>query len=98
MLLISRGHRLGYCPAAHNYTHAPESFAEFYNQRRRWVPSIITNTLDLISNSKHLRKVNKNITRAYVVCQAILLLLWLLGSGTIFLIVVGALQVGIHIY
>ncbi|CAI8032189.1 Chitin synthase chs-2, partial [Geodia barretti] len=42
-LLIQRGWRLDYCAISENHTYCPESFDEFYRQRRRWVPSIIAN-------------------------------------------------------
>ncbi|CAG4998332.1 unnamed protein product [Parnassius apollo] len=42
-LLLQRGYRVEYSAASDAYTHCPEGFSEFYNQRRRWVPSTIAN-------------------------------------------------------
>lgn len=36
-LLLQRGYRVEYSAASDAYTHAPEGFNEFFNQRRRWV-------------------------------------------------------------
>ncbi|KAF0297190.1 Chitin synthase chs-2 [Amphibalanus amphitrite] len=35
-LLLQRGYRVEYSAASDAYTHCPEGFNEFYNQRRRW--------------------------------------------------------------
>ncbi|KAG5309753.1 CHS8 synthase, partial [Pseudoatta argentina] len=51
-LLLQRGYRVEYSAASDAYTHAPEGFNEFYNQRRRWVPSTIANIMDLLMDAK----------------------------------------------
>ncbi|GFR94982.1 chitin synthase [Elysia marginata] len=51
-LLLQQGYRIDYCAAADAYTQAPETFTEFFNQRRRWGPSTLANILDLLENDK----------------------------------------------
>ena len=41
-LMLQRGWRIEYCAASDSYTHAPEGFGEFYTQRRRWAPRLVT--------------------------------------------------------
>lgn len=89
-LLLQRGYRVEYSAASDAYTHAPEGFNEFYNQRRRWVPSTIANIMDLLMDSKKTIKVNDNISMPYIAYQILLMGGTILGPGTIFLMLVGA--------
>ncbi|XP_032785586.2 chitin synthase chs-2 [Daphnia magna] len=84
-LLIKRGYRLAYSASSYAYTHCPETFEEFYNQRRRWVLSIMANTIDVFLNCRQIVKMNPNISWLYIVFQAVLLTLGLLCPGSIFL-------------
>lgn len=47
-LLLQQGWRVEYNAASDAFTNAPQEFKEFYNQRRRWGPSTLANTLDLL--------------------------------------------------
>lgn len=68
-LILQRGYRVEYSAASDAYTHAPEGFNEFYNQRRRWVPSTIANIMDLLMDSKRTIKINDNISMPYIAYQ-----------------------------
>ncbi|EFA04340.2 chitin synthase 1 isoform X1 [Tribolium castaneum] len=89
-LLLQRGYRVEYSAASDAYTHAPEGFNEFYNQRRRWVPSTIANIMDLLMDSKRTIEINDNISMPYIGYQILLMGGTILGPGTIFLMLVGA--------
>nr|ALM23645.1 chitin synthetase 1b [Leptinotarsa decemlineata] len=89
-LLLQRGYRVEYSAALDAYTHAPEGFNEFFNQRRRWVPSTIANIMDLLMASKKTIEVNDNISMPYIGYQILLMGGTILGPGTIFLMLVGA--------
>ncbi|KAL7727578.1 hypothetical protein ACLKA6_014930 [Drosophila palustris] len=89
-LLLQRGYRVEYSAASDAYTHCPEGFNEFYNQRRRWVPSTIANIMDLLGDAKRTIKINDNISLLYVFYQMMLMGGTILGPGTIFLMLVGA--------
>ncbi|XP_026669106.1 chitin synthase chs-2 isoform X2 [Ceratina calcarata] len=89
-LLLQRGYRVEYSAASDAYTHAPEGFNEFYNQRRRWVPSTIANIMDLLMDAKQTIKINDNISLPYISYQILLMGGTILGPGTIFLMLVGA--------
>ncbi|CAK1603070.1 unnamed protein product [Parnassius mnemosyne] len=91
-LLLQRGYRVEYSAASDAYTHCPERFDEFFNQRRRWVPSTIANIFDLLADSKHTVRINDNISTLYIVYQMMLMLGTILGPGTIFLMMVGAMN------
>ena len=75
-LLLQRGYRVEYSAASDAYTHAPEGFSEFYNQRRRWVPSTMANIMDLLQAYKKTIQVNDNISLPYICYQV----KWLLAS------------------
>lgn len=89
-LLLQRGYRVEYSAASDAYTHCPEGFNEFYNQRRRWVPSTIANIMDLLGDYKRTIKINDNISLLYIFYQMMLMGGTILGPGTIFLMLVGA--------
>ncbi|KAK9695518.1 hypothetical protein QE152_g32521 [Popillia japonica] len=90
-LLLQRGFRVEYAAASDAFTHCPEGFNEFYNQRRRWMPSTTANIIDLLMSSKRTVRVNDNISTGYIWYQLLLLVGTVLGPGTIFLMLVGAL-------
>ncbi|XP_071447222.1 chitin synthase chs-2-like [Hetaerina americana] len=89
-LLLQRGHHVEYSAASDAYTHCPEGFNEFYNQRRRWVPSTMANIFDLLGDYKRTVKCNANISTLYIAYQMMLMAGTILGPGTIFLMLVGA--------
>lgn len=91
-LLLQQGWRVEYCAASDSYTHCPESFKDFYIQRRRWAPSTMANIIDLLSSSKHTVKKNDNISSLYILYQSGLMLGTILSPGTIFLMLVGAMN------
>ncbi|EDV97910.1 chitin synthase chs-2 [Drosophila grimshawi] len=90
-LLLKQGSRVEYCAASDAFTHSPEYFNEFYNQRRRWVPSTIANIFDILGDARTVVKKNNSISTLYIMYQAMLMIGTVLGPGTIFLMMVGAL-------
>ncbi|KAM7358478.1 chitin synthase 2 isoform 3-T3 [Cochliomyia hominivorax] len=90
-LILKQGLRVEYSAASDAYTHSPEMFNEFYNQRRRWVPSTIANIFDLLSDADMVIKNNSSISMPYILYQAMLMVGTILGPGTIFLMMVGSL-------
>ncbi|XP_059620606.1 chitin synthase chs-2-like [Phlebotomus argentipes] len=90
-LLLKQKFRVEYSAASDAYTHSPEGFNEFYNQRRRWVPSTIANILDLIFSYKMIVKANSSISMPYIVYQFVMMIGTILGPGTIFLMMIGAI-------
>lgn len=71
-LLLQRGYRVEYSAASDAYTHCPELFDEFFNQRRRWVPSTMANIFDLLADSKRTVEMNDNISTIYITYQVCL--------------------------
>ncbi|UYV85168.1 chs1 [Cordylochernes scorpioides] len=97
-LILQRGYRVEYCAASDAYTHCPEGFGEFYIQRRRWAPSTLANILDLLCSYRQTVKINDSISMPYVLYQTILMVGTILGPGTIFIMVVGAVSVTLHLH
>nr|XP_037268094.1 chitin synthase chs-2-like [Rhipicephalus microplus] len=90
-LLLQRGYRVEYSAASDAYTHCPEGFGEFYTQRRRWAPSTMANIMDLLGDYKRTVAINDNISFPYIIYQGMLMVGTILGPGTIFLMLVGAM-------
>ncbi|PVD20013.1 hypothetical protein C0Q70_20507 [Pomacea canaliculata] len=65
-LLLQQGHRIDYSAGADALTFAPETFNEFFNQRRRWSPSTLANMMDLLSSWHETVRMNDNISRLYI--------------------------------
>ncbi|XP_071150228.1 chitin synthase chs-2-like [Mytilus edulis] len=93
-LLLQKGWKIEYCAESDSYTFAPESFYEFYNQRRRWTPSTMANILEIIQDWRSVTKNNENISFLYIMYQVFLFVSTVLTPGTIFMIILGALIVG----
>ena len=70
-LLLQQGYRIDYSACADALTYAPESFAEFFNQRRRWSPSTLANIMDLLGSWRTTTRLNDNISRLYMLYQVL---------------------------
>ncbi|XP_050419061.2 chitin synthase chs-2 [Patella vulgata] len=91
-LLLQQGYRVEYCAAADAYTYCPESFNEFFNQRRRWSPSTMANIMDFLSDWRNMIRKNENISWMYVLYQLLLFFSSIVTPGTTFLLIVGAIN------
>jgi len=91
-LLLQTGYRVDYCAASDALTYAPETFEEFFNQRRRWMPSTIANIVDLLTDARHTILVNENISYLYILYQGFLLASTILGPGTVLLTIASSFR------
>ncbi|CAD6200291.1 unnamed protein product [Caenorhabditis auriculariae] len=89
-LLLKQGYRIEYVAASDAETYAPEGFEEFFNQRRRWTPSSIANTVDLLMDYKRAIANNKSISLAYIAYQFMVIFFSMLGPAIIFTMLVFA--------
>ena len=85
-LLLQQGWRVEYSAASDSFTACPEGFREFYNQRRRWMPSTIANIIDLLEDYKNVIQKNDDISKMYIWYQRLMMIGTILGPGSIFLI------------
>ncbi|KAI5628171.1 hypothetical protein C0J50_2661 [Silurus asotus] len=91
-LLLQQGWRVEYNAASDAYTNSPQEFKEFYNQRRRWGPSTLANTLDLLHSGKETAKRNSSISMLYIFYQIFTVASSILGPASVTLMVAGAFQ------
>ncbi|XP_075325448.1 chitin synthase 1 [Odontesthes bonariensis] len=91
-LLLQQGWRVEYNAASDAYTNSPEEFKEFYNQRRRWGPSTLANTLDLLHSGAETVKKNSSISRIYIFYQMFTVGSSILGPASVTLMIAGAFQ------
>ena len=82
-----------YSAASDSFTACPEGFKEFYNQRRRWMPSTVANILDLLLDYKRVIQNNDEISIFYIIYQVMIMIGTALGPGTILLMLSGAFAV-----
>lgn len=78
-LMIQKGWRLTYCAAAEDSTYCPESFDEFYKQRRRWTPSTLANLVLLVSEWKRILRNNEHISFLFILYQTFLVCSTVIG-------------------
>jgi chitin synthase len=71
-----------------SYTACPESFKEFYNQRKRWMPSTLANYIELLSNYKQVIKNSNDMSIFYILYQVIVLIFALTGPGMTFILLI----------
>ena len=95
-LLIKRGWRIEYSAVSDAMTICPETFTEFYNQRRRWTPSTVANLFELIKSWKSLLK-HGNLTIFHILYQLLMLAGTIIGPGSIFILLVGGFQLTFEI-
>lgn len=88
-LLLQQGWRVEYNAASDAYTNSPQEFKEFYNQRRRWGPSTLANTLDLLHSGKETVKRNSSISILYIFYQIFTVGSSILGPASVTLMVAG---------
>ncbi|XP_067845652.1 chitin synthase chs-2-like [Heptranchias perlo] len=89
-LLLQQGWRVEYNAASDAYTNAPQEFKEFYNQRRRWMPSTLANTIDLLDSGAQTSRKNPSISKLYILYQIIGTAASILGPATVILMIAGA--------
>ncbi|CAF2149420.1 unnamed protein product [Rotaria magnacalcarata] len=82
-LLIEQGYRIEYCAAADAYTHAPETFTDFFNQRRRWIPSTLGITVSILKNYHRTIRVNESVSFLAILYHVFYLALYILSPATI---------------
>lgn len=87
---VLNGFRLEYCAASDNSTYCPEDFDEFFKQRRRWIPSTIANQWLLVKKWKLVTSENAQITKLFMLYQALLLAATLIGPSVVMLVIAGA--------
>ena len=90
-LLIQKGWRLEYCAISKDNTFCPDSFEEFYKQRRRWVPSTIANLTVVIGQCSQITR-NNSITVLFILYQFLIVFSTLISPATVILIIVSGLK------
>ncbi|XP_064173373.1 chitin synthase chs-2-like [Anguilla rostrata] len=89
-LLLQQGWRIEYNAASDSYTNAPQEFREFYNQRRRWGPSTLANTIDLLGTGTLTSNKNKSISKPYILYQLLNVMSTVLSPATVCFMIAGS--------
>ncbi|XP_070177240.1 uncharacterized protein [Littorina saxatilis] len=89
-LLLQQGWKIEYCAGADALTFAPETFNDFYIQRRRWSPSTMANIIDLIGSWRITVKMNDNISILFMLYQFVLMSSSILAPGLVVYMIAGS--------
>ncbi|CAH1272482.1 CASKIN2 [Branchiostoma lanceolatum] len=92
-LLVESGWKLEYSAVSEDSTFCPETFDEFFKQRRRWLPSTVANLVLVVQKWKTLVTKNSNISRLFILYQLLLLFATLIGPGTCMLLIAGGMSI-----
>ena len=90
-LLIKNGWMLQYAAAAKAVTFCPESFNDFFVQRRRWIGSTMANLLQLMAWGPEIVKNNRSFSLLFFLYCALILASSILGPATVVMITQGGL-------
>ena len=91
-LLIQNGYRLEYSAVSQDSTYCPETFEEFYKQRRRWIASTIANMAKVIRNYHSITTNNDSISILFILYQVIMFFSTLISPATVILVIVTGLK------
>ncbi|KAL0983718.1 hypothetical protein UPYG_G00131770 [Umbra pygmaea] len=97
-LLLQQGWRVEYNAASDAYTNAPQDFKEFYNQRRRWGPSTMANTIDLLGSGSLTSQRNSSISKPFILYQILNMGASILTPATVCLMIAGCLTLILNIH
>ena len=86
-LLIQSGCRLEYAAVSQDSTYCPDTFEEFYKQRRRWIPSTVANLALVISSYSKITANNDSISILFILYQFLLVFSTLISPATVILII-----------
>ena len=87
-LLIQKGCRLEYSAVSQDSTYCPDTFEEFYKQRRRWIPSTIANLALVVNNWYKITSNNDSITVLFILYEFLIIFASLISPATVILIMV----------
>ncbi len=91
-LLIKKGWRLEYCAISENKTGCPQTFQQFYAQRRRWIPSTIANLSLLFTDLFAIIRKNDTVSVLFILFQGILVFSTAISPATVILVIASGLQ------
>ena len=91
-LLIQEGWRLEYSAVSQDSTYCPETFEEFYKQRRRWIPSTIANLALVIGGWYEITSRNDSITILFILYEFLIVFSSLISPATVILIIVTGIR------
>lgn len=96
-LLIKASWRLEYCAISEDQTYCPIEFAEFYKQRRRWIPSTIANLTQIITEIMSITSKNDSVSILFILFQAVMVFSTTISPATVILVISSGLQAAFHL-
>jgi len=91
-LLLKRGYKIDFCAASDAKTYVPDTFLDFFIQRRRWSPSTMANMIDLVKSWGEIVHNNPEINHMFMLYQAVQLVSSILAPAAVLIVIIGALS------
>ncbi|CAG5134390.1 unnamed protein product, partial [Candidula unifasciata] len=93
-LMMINGWRMRYSPFADNSTYCPDSFEEYYKQRRRWILSDMANAILVVQNLFRLVRNNDCFSFVYIVYLVNMFLNNVITPGTAIVMITAEINAG----
>ncbi|GFO08503.1 chitin synthase [Plakobranchus ocellatus] len=91
-LMMINGWRMRYSPFADNSTYCPDTFEEYYKQRKRWILSDMANAVLAVQNILRLVRNNECFSLVYVVYLVNMFLNTVITPGTAIVMITAGLE------
>ncbi|CAL1533693.1 unnamed protein product [Lymnaea stagnalis] len=91
-LMMINGWRMRYSPFADNTTYCPDTFEEYYKQRRRWILSDMANAILVVQNLIRLVRNNECFSLMYVIYLVNMFLNNVITPGTAIVMITAGLE------
>jgi len=91
-LLLKRGYKIDYCAASDAKTYAPDTFRDFFIQRRRWSPAAMANMIDRVQCWGEIVHNNPEINHMFMLYQVLQFVSSILAPATILIVIIGSLS------
>ncbi|KAK0055220.1 chitin synthase chs-2-like isoform X2 [Biomphalaria pfeifferi] len=91
-LMMINGWHMRYSPFADNTTYCPDTFEEYYKQRRRWILSDMANAILVVQNLLRLVRNNECFSLMYVIYLVNMFLNNVITPGTAIVMITAGLE------
>ncbi|XP_037831666.1 chitin synthase chs-1-like isoform X2 [Kryptolebias marmoratus] len=97
-LLLKQGWTVEYIDASNSYSTVPQNLKELCNQRRRWVPTTLVNTINLLSFTDKVSQRNSFMSTLYIFYQRFALFSVIVTPATTSFFIAGILSFLLNIH
>ncbi|XP_037548982.1 chitin synthase chs-1-like, partial [Nematolebias whitei] len=91
-LLLMQGWTVEYIAASNSYSTVPQTLKELFNQRRRWVPTTMANSIDLLVTNFSISMRKSPMSRLFILYELFALFIFIVTPASTCFCVAGILS------